>query len=143
MTQLLTPDQLEARLRRVGAERYHSLHPFHELLHTGKLNFGQVQAWALNRFYYQPHIPIKDAALLARLTSADTGAPGASVSSTMTAPSPAKAALRAGSSCVKGSISISTMSSTSAAFCRQPNSRSKPMSISSRNVRSWKRLRRL
>jgi coenzyme PQQ biosynthesis protein C len=71
MTQLLTPEQLEERLRRIGAERYHSLHPFHELLHGGKLNFGQVQAWALNRFYYQAHIPLKDAALLARLTSAE------------------------------------------------------------------------
>jgi coenzyme PQQ biosynthesis protein C len=56
MTQLLTPEQLEERLRRIGAERYHSLHPFHELLHGGKLNFGQVQAWALNRFYYQARL---------------------------------------------------------------------------------------
>jgi pyrroloquinoline quinone (PQQ) biosynthesis protein C len=49
MTELLSPDQLEERLRAIGAARYHSLHPFHELLHTGRLNFGQVQAWALNR----------------------------------------------------------------------------------------------
>src|SRR5260370_29922576 len=28
--------------------------------------FRSLQAWALNRYYYQSHIPIKDAAILAR-----------------------------------------------------------------------------
>jgi pyrroloquinoline-quinone synthase len=64
---LLTPDELEAALRAIGAERYHNLHPFHKLLHGGKLNRGQVQAWALNRYYYQSQIPAKDASLIARL----------------------------------------------------------------------------
>ena len=64
---LLSPEDLEAALRQIGAERYHSLHPFHRLLHDGKLDRGQVQAWALNRYYYQAMIPIKDATLLARL----------------------------------------------------------------------------
>ncbi|MCK8782966.1 pyrroloquinoline-quinone synthase PqqC [Roseomonas sp. NAR14] len=64
---LLAPEELEARLRAIGAERYHSLHPFHRLLHDGKLSRGQVQAWALNRYYYQARIPAKDATLLARL----------------------------------------------------------------------------
>ena len=63
----LSPGDLEARLREVGAERYHHLHPFHELLHSGRLNRGQVQAWALNRYYYQSMIPVKDASLLARM----------------------------------------------------------------------------
>ena len=58
--------ELEATLRQIGATRYHSLHPFHRLLHGGKLNKGQVQAWALNRYYYQSRIPIKDASLIAR-----------------------------------------------------------------------------
>ncbi len=66
MTAVMTPDELEAALRRVGAERYHNLHPFHKLLHGGKLNRGQVQAWALNRYCYQSAIPRKDAALIAR-----------------------------------------------------------------------------
>jgi pyrroloquinoline-quinone synthase len=65
--QLMTPQELEAALRKIGAERYHSLHPFHKLLHGGKLNFGQVQAWALNRYCYQAAIPRKDAALMARV----------------------------------------------------------------------------
>jgi len=63
---LLTPDQLEAALRDIGARRYHNLHPFHALLHGGKCTKGQVQAWALNRYCYQAAIPIKDASLIAR-----------------------------------------------------------------------------
>ncbi len=63
---LLAPDQLEAALRDIGARRYHRLHPFHELLHGGKCTKGQVQAWAVNRYYYQAMIPIKDASLIAR-----------------------------------------------------------------------------
>ena len=50
----------------IGAERYHHKHPFHLLMHEGQLNKGQLQAWALNRYYYQSRIPIKDAAILAR-----------------------------------------------------------------------------
>jgi pyrroloquinoline-quinone synthase len=64
---LLPPAELEARLRAIGAERYHNLHPFHRLLHGGKLDRGQVQAWALNRYYYQSRIPVKDAHVIARL----------------------------------------------------------------------------
>ena len=67
---LLPREELEARLRTIGAERYHSLHPFHRLLHDGRLSKGQVQAWALNRYYYQASIPAKDASLLARLPTA-------------------------------------------------------------------------
>ena len=63
---LLNPDELEAELRDIGAKRYHRLHPFHGLLHGGKCTKGQVQAWALNRYYYQAMIPQKDASLIAR-----------------------------------------------------------------------------
>jgi len=66
VSELLTAEEFERRLRRIGEERYHSRHPFHRLLHEGKLNQGQVQAWVLNRFYYQSRIPMKDAALLSR-----------------------------------------------------------------------------
>jgi pyrroloquinoline-quinone synthase len=64
--ELHSAEEMEARLREIGATRYHNLHPFHKLLHGGKLNKGQVQAWALNRYYYQSSIPIKDANVLAR-----------------------------------------------------------------------------
>lgn len=66
----LTTDELEAALRAIGAERYHIHHPFHRLLHGGKLTRAQVQAWALNRYYYQASIPSKDAILMARLPNA-------------------------------------------------------------------------
>jgi coenzyme PQQ biosynthesis protein C len=62
----MSADELEARLRDIGARRYHRLHPFHALLHGGKCSKGQVQAWALNRYYYQAMIPVKDASLIAR-----------------------------------------------------------------------------
>ncbi len=67
MTVPLTPEQLEARLRDIGARRYHNLHPFHKLLHSGRLDKAQVRAWALNRYYYQAMIPVKDASILARM----------------------------------------------------------------------------
>ena len=68
---LLSPQELEAALRDMGARRYHRAHPFHHLLHSGKCSKGQVQAWALNRYYYQAMIPIKDASLIARCPDSD------------------------------------------------------------------------
>lgn len=67
MSEALSPAEFERRLRRIGEGRYHSRHPFHKLLHEGRLNQGQVQAWVLNRFYYQSRIPMKDAALMSRV----------------------------------------------------------------------------
>ncbi len=64
--ELRSAEEMEARLREIGATRYHNLHPFHKLLHGGKLNKAQVQAWALNRYYYQSSVPIKDAVVLSR-----------------------------------------------------------------------------
>ncbi|MGB0682255.1 MAG: pyrroloquinoline-quinone synthase PqqC [Magnetovibrionaceae bacterium] len=66
MTELLSPAQLEEKLRAMGDARYHNRHPFHKMLHGGEMTKGQVQAWALNRFCYQAAIPRKDAALMAR-----------------------------------------------------------------------------
>ena len=70
MTRLHAPAELEAELRAVGAHRYHHLHPFHQLLHGGQLNRDQVRAWALNRYYYQAMIPLKDASIVARMDDA-------------------------------------------------------------------------
>jgi coenzyme PQQ biosynthesis protein C len=69
---LLSEDELEGQLRDVGARRYHRLHPFHNMLHGGTCTRGQVQAWALNRYYYQAMIPIKDASLIARCEDSAT-----------------------------------------------------------------------
>lgn len=68
---LETGQALEARLRQIGAERYHHNHPFHCLMRDGQLNKGQIQAWALNRYYYQSRIPIKDSALMSRMVDTD------------------------------------------------------------------------
>ncbi len=68
MSEALSAEALEQRLRAIGAGRYHDRHPFHKLLHGGRLNQGQVQAWVLNRYYYQSRIPMKDAALMSRVS---------------------------------------------------------------------------
>ncbi len=63
--------EFERRLRAIGAERYHDKHPFHIALHQGALDQGQVQAWVLNRFYYQKSIPLKDASLIGHAEDVD------------------------------------------------------------------------
>ena len=63
---LLSRQELQDRLRAVGEARYHHRHPFHQRMHRGELTRVQLQAWALNRYYYQSRIPIKDALLLAK-----------------------------------------------------------------------------
>lgn len=67
MDQPLSPDAFLARLRDVGARKYHDKHPFHLLMNDGGLTADQLQVWALNRFYYQQIIPIKDCALMAKM----------------------------------------------------------------------------
>jgi coenzyme PQQ biosynthesis protein C len=64
----MSGEELEARLRHVGEVRYHHLHRFHRRLHTGQCTYAEVQAWALNRYFYQATIPIKDATVLTRMT---------------------------------------------------------------------------
>lgn len=71
MTTLLSPEELHARLIAIGERRYHDKHPFHARLHSGGCSRGEVQAWALNRFYYQARIPEKDATLIARIHDPD------------------------------------------------------------------------
>src|ERR1700685_4852241 len=63
---LLSLEELRAQLRAVGEERYHHRHPFHLMMHEGRLSRAHLQAWALNRFYYQATIPIKDSIILSR-----------------------------------------------------------------------------
>jgi len=63
---LYTREELAQKLRDVGPEQYHHKHPFHLLMHEGKLTQAQMQAWAFNRYYYQAMIPVKDAIILSR-----------------------------------------------------------------------------
>jgi pyrroloquinoline-quinone synthase len=62
--------EFEARLRRIGDERYHDKHPFHVLLHGGGCTPDQLRAWVVNRYYYQSRIPMKDAAFMSRVEDA-------------------------------------------------------------------------
>ena len=64
-------EMFEARLRAIGAERYHDRHPFHHRLHGGACTPDEVRAWVINRYYYQSRIPMKDAAFLSRVDDPD------------------------------------------------------------------------
>ena len=62
----LAPEAFLERLREEGGRRYHDGHPYDVLMHEGKLTKLQLQAWVLNRYYYQTRIPIKDALILSK-----------------------------------------------------------------------------
>lgn len=66
-----TREEFEARLRSME-KYYHIHHPYHVLMHEGKLNRKQIQGWVANRFYYQINIPLKDAAILANCPERET-----------------------------------------------------------------------
>jgi pyrroloquinoline-quinone synthase len=59
-------EDLVSWLRREGERRYHDRHPFHQLMHAGKLTRRQLQEWVRNRYYYQTRIPIKDAIIVSK-----------------------------------------------------------------------------
>ncbi len=59
-------EEFEARLRRVGEERYHHRHPFNLRMHEGRLEPDEIRTWVRNRYYYQTRIPIKDGLILAK-----------------------------------------------------------------------------
>ena len=58
-------EEFLGRLREVGAQGYHHLHPFHVRMNAGMLDKDAIRLWVANRFYYQCNIPRKDAAILA------------------------------------------------------------------------------
>lgn len=68
---LLSSAQLEDALRAIGDARYHNKHPFHQKMNAGGLTRDQLKAWALNRYYYQSMIPVKDSVILSRMEDAD------------------------------------------------------------------------
>jgi len=65
MAEVWSREEFLARLREVGTQSYHHLHPFHIRMNAGKLDKDAIQLWVANRFYYQGNIPRKDAAILA------------------------------------------------------------------------------
>ena len=66
MREPLAREALVEWLRREGERRYHDHHPFHVLMHEGRLTRSQLQEWVRNRYYYQTRIPIKDAIIVSK-----------------------------------------------------------------------------
>ena len=66
MLRALSRDDFVAWLRREGQARYHDRHPFHRLMHAGRLTPLQLRQWVLNRYYYQTRIPVKDALIVSK-----------------------------------------------------------------------------
>jgi pyrroloquinoline-quinone synthase len=59
----LAPETLAEALRSFSTS-YYANHPFHLLMHEGRLTRRQLQGWVANRLAYQRAIPRKDAAIL-------------------------------------------------------------------------------
>jgi pyrroloquinoline-quinone synthase len=64
--QPLDAEAFATRLRAVGSH-YHDRHPFHERMNAGTLSPEALKTWAVNRYYYQRSIPLKDAAILSNI----------------------------------------------------------------------------
>jgi pyrroloquinoline-quinone synthase len=62
----LSKPEFVAWLSSEGERRYHDHHPFHVLMHEGKLTREELQSWVRNRYYYQTRVPIKDAIILSK-----------------------------------------------------------------------------
>jgi pyrroloquinoline-quinone synthase len=59
----LEPEALAGALRAFSSS-YYANHPFHHLMHEGRLTPRQLQGWVANRLAYQRAIPRKDAAII-------------------------------------------------------------------------------
>jgi len=59
----LTPEAFADALR-AFSRSYYANHPFHQLMHEGRLTPRQLQGWVANRLAYQRAVPRKDAAIL-------------------------------------------------------------------------------
>jgi pyrroloquinoline-quinone synthase len=62
--QALSREQFHQAILAKG-QYYHIYHPYHVMMHEGRANQQQIQAWVANRYYYQINIPLKDAAIMA------------------------------------------------------------------------------
>jgi pyrroloquinoline-quinone synthase len=66
----LAPDVLADSLRSFSTS-YYANHPFHQLMHEGRLTPRQLQGWVANRLAYQRAIPRKDAAIISNCPDPD------------------------------------------------------------------------
>jgi pyrroloquinoline-quinone synthase len=62
--ELWSREEFLERLRSVGTQAYHHLHPFQVRMNEGTLDRDSIKLWVANRFYYQRCLPMKDAAIL-------------------------------------------------------------------------------
>jgi pyrroloquinoline-quinone synthase len=70
LTEPLAPEALAAALATFSGS-YYANHPFHQLMHDGRLSQRQLQGWVANRLAYQRAIPRKDAAIIANCPEPD------------------------------------------------------------------------
>jgi pyrroloquinoline-quinone synthase len=63
LTRALTADELAAVVEALGSS-YYANHPFHVLMHDGRLTRRQLQGWVANRLAYQRVLPRKNAAII-------------------------------------------------------------------------------
>ncbi len=62
--ELWSREEFLERLRNVGTQAYHHLHPFQVRMNEGTLDRDSIKLWVANRFCYQRCLPMKDAAIL-------------------------------------------------------------------------------
>jgi pyrroloquinoline-quinone synthase len=70
LDQPLTAESLASGLRSFSTS-YYANHPFHQLMHEGRLSPRQLQGWVANRLAYQRAIPRKDAAIISNCPDPD------------------------------------------------------------------------
>lgn len=58
-------------LRAEAKARFHHKHPLHVAMHQGTLTREQLRAWVANAYYYQSHLPLIDALILAKSDDRD------------------------------------------------------------------------
>jgi pyrroloquinoline-quinone synthase len=66
----LSAEALAAGLRSFSTS-YYASHPFHQMMHDGRLSPRQLQGWVANRLAYQRAIPRKDAAIISNCPDPD------------------------------------------------------------------------
>jgi pyrroloquinoline-quinone synthase len=70
LEQPLSPEELAQALRSFSTS-YYANHPFHQMMHEGRLSQRQLQGWVANRLAYQRAIPRKDAAIISNCFDPD------------------------------------------------------------------------
>jgi pyrroloquinoline-quinone synthase len=63
LTRPLAPAEFASAVDELGAS-YYAAHPFHLLMHEGRLTERQLQGWVANRLAYQRALPRKNAAII-------------------------------------------------------------------------------